>query len=275
MLMHEPLNINRDDITRALRIYWKHAFPVQLGVCPVLPDWADLTINQILQRFADESEHSAHACRRYVLRLGNYIYPHMKFAVEQCVWGGDFYFLADCHDDALTPQTSDIEAWKELRSRNYAIKLAIEADWKRDNLPTFLTASKRATGSFKKPSRTGKRILVIDDEPANAALTGAMLRAEGFGIESATSGSEALQRANRQKPDLIVTDYEMPEMTGREVAEKLRANEDTREIPILICTYADVSEEDLRPADALLRRPFSQEDLKSTVERLLARRSAS
>ena len=267
--MGQKLNISRDDVARALRIYWKHAWPVQMGVCPALPDWSDLTLNEILKRFADESETSTHACKRFVLRLGNYLYPHMKFAVEQCVCDGDFYFLADCHDNALAPQTSDIEGWKELRSRNYSIKLAIESDWKKADLPTFLTASKRATGSFKRPDLTSKRILVIDDEPANCALTGAMLRAEGFGIESANSGTEALDRANQQKPDLIVTDYEMPGMTGREVAEKFRSNEETREIPILICTYADVTEDDLRPADALLRRPFSQEDLKSTVARLL------
>ncbi|MCA8911465.1 MAG: response regulator [Planctomycetes bacterium] len=270
------VNVNRDQVQQALRIYWKHAWPVSSGACPALPDWADLNMNQILGKFVDESDCSDHACHRFVLRLGNYIYPHMKFAVEQCIRGGDFYFLADCHDDALAPQTSDIETWKELRSRNYSIKLAIESDWKRKGLPTFLTASKRATGSFKKPKKESARhILVVDDEPANCALTGAMLRAEGFGIESAGSGTEALQRANQQKPDLVVTDYEMPGMSGREFAEQFKSNEETREIPILICTYAEVTEADLRPADALLRRPFSQEDLKSTVDRLLQRRSTS
>lgn len=273
--MGEEFNVTRNQVMQALRIYWKHAWPDTSGVCPALPDWNELKLSEVLQRFADESEKSAHACHRYVLRLGNYIYPHMKFAVEQCICGGDYYFLADCHDDALSPPTSDIEVWKELRSRNYSIKLAIESSWKLAGLPTFLTASKRATGNFKKPTRTARHILVVDDEPANCALTGAMLRAEGFGTESAGSGTEALQRANQQKPDLIVTDYEMPGMTGREVAEKFKSNDETREIPILICTYADVTEADLRPADALLRRPFSQEDLKSTVDRLLHRRSAS
>jgi chemotaxis family two-component system response regulator PixH len=271
--MSEQCEITPDQLAHAVRIYWKHAWPVGSGVCPALPDWSDLNTREVLTRFVDESENSAHACKRYVLRLGNHIYPHMKFAVEQCVCGGDFYFLSDCHDDAIAPPTSDILVWNALRSRNYAIKLAIEADWKAAGLPTFLTASTTARGQFRQPERTGKRVLVIDDEPANAALTGAMLRAQGFGIESATSGSDALQRANRHKPDLIVTDYEMPGMTGREVAERIRANEDTREIPILICTYADVTADELRPADALLRRPFSQEDLTITVTRLLEGRN--
>lgn len=269
--MTTGVNISKQQLARALRIYWQHAWPADSGVCPALPEWNGLSLDRILATFNDESEQSEHICHRFVLRLGNYLYPHMKFAVEQCVHNGDFYFLADCHDDALSVQTSDIEAWNELRSRNYAIKLAIEAEWKARGLPTFLTASKRATGSFKKPGLTGKRILVIDDEPANVALTGAMLRAEGFGIQSATSGSDGLRKTNRQKPDLIVSDYEMPGMTGRDVAKAIKDNDETREIPVLICTYAEVSEADLRPADALLRRPFSQEDLKSAVARLLKR----
>jgi chemotaxis family two-component system response regulator PixH len=271
--MSGQCNITPSQLSRALRIYWKHAWPEGSGVCPVLPDWSDQTIGEALMVFTNESERSVHACRRYVLRLGNHLYPHMKFAIEQCILGGDFYFLADCHDDALAPPTSDIDAWNRLRARNYSIKLAIEADWKLAGLPTFLTASVYATGSFQRPEKTGMHVLVVDDEPANAALTGAMLRAQGFGIENAHSGTDALQRANRQKPDLVVTDYEMPGMTGREVAERLRANAYTAEIPILICTYADVTEDELRPADALLRRPFSQEDLTSTVTRLLQGRN--
>lgn len=270
--MGGSVNISRDQISAALRIYWKHAWPPEAGVCPALPDWADLTVRQVLERFVEESGRNLHSCRRYALRLGNYLYPHMKFALEQCTLGGDFYFLADCHDNAPAPPVNDSGAWRELRSLNYAIKLAIEADWQTAGLPTFLSASKHATGSFGRPGKTSKRVLVVDDEPANAELTGAMLRAQGFGTESVYSGTEALESANRQKPDLIVSDYEMPGMTGREVAEKIRSNEETREIPILICTYADVTEADLRPADALLKRPFSQEALSAMVSRLLHRK---
>ncbi len=199
----------------------------------------------------------------------------MKFAVEQCIIGGDFYFLADCHDDALHPHADDTDRLQALRSRNYAIKLAIEAEWKRADLPTFLTASKRATGSFKKPELNSVRVLVVDDEPANAALTSAMLRAQGYGTETAGSGDEGLLRTNQQRPDLIVSDYEMPGMTGRDFARRLKDEALTRGIPILICTYAEVSAKDLEPADALLRRPFSQEELKITVNRLLRKKVTS
>lgn len=275
--MLDDTNISRDDIARAIRIYWQHAWPTDSGDGPAMPDWDGLGLRQILETFNDESEQSDHACLRYVLRLGNHIYPHMKFAVEQCICGGDFYFLTDCHDDALRTDTDaqDTELWQALRSRNYAIKLAIEAAWKRAGLPIFLTASKRATGSFKRPDLTSLRVLVVDDEPANAALTSAMLRAQGYGTVTAASGDEGLQRTNQQRPDLIVSDYEMPGMTGRDFAKRLKDEALTREIPILICTYAEISAKDLEPADALLRRPFSQEELKTTVNRLLRKRVKS
>lgn len=268
------VNITREDLARAVRLYWKHAWPSGSGSCPALPEWDDLSLRQILDTFADESEQNEHACHRFVLRLGNHLYPHMKFAVEQCICDGDFYFLADCHDDALHPAAEDSELWEELRRRNYGIKLAIEAAWKQAELPTFLTASKRATGSFKKPEKASMCILVVDDEPANVALTSAMLQAQGYGTETAGSGDEGLQRTNQQRPDLIISDYEMPGMTGRDFAKRLKDDTDTREIPILICTYAEVTADDLKPADALLRRPFSQEELKSTVKKLLSKKAA-
>ncbi|MCC7509519.1 MAG: response regulator [Planctomycetes bacterium] len=266
------LNISHHDVIRALRIYWRHAWPAGSGICPVLPDWSDLSLPEVLNRFADETGRTAHACRRFVLRLGNYLYPHMKFAIEQCVYGGGFYFLADCHDDADTPRADDSGQWQVLRTRNFEIKLAIEAAWEDASLPTFRTTSEAATGTFKRPGTDHRRILIVDDEPANAALTDAMLRAEGFGTETAASGADALDRVNEQRPDLVVSDYEMPGLTGRDVARRLKADKDTRQIPVLICTYADVSEADLRPADALLRRPFSREDLSAAVGRLLGRR---
>ncbi|MBX3461385.1 MAG: response regulator [Planctomycetes bacterium] len=272
--MAQRMNIRREDIVRALRIYWRHAWPEGAGVCPVLPDWGDLSLPEVLARFADESARTPHACHRYVLRLGNHAYPHMKFAIEQCVYRGDYYFLADCHDDAAAPRASDSGEWQSLRNVNYQIKLAIEAEWERADLPTFRTLSHEATSSFSRAGQSNGRILIVDDEPANAELTGAMLRADGFGTETVASGADALARVNEHKPDLVVSDYEMPGMNGRDVAQHLKADKDTAQIPVLICTYAEVTVSDLKPADALLRRPFSRQDLSAAVGKLLKRRAS-
>lgn len=272
--MPRRVNISREDILRALRIYWRHAWPQGSGVCPAMPDWGDLSLPEVLERFSDESATTPHACLRYVLRLGNHAYPHMKFAIEQCVYRGEFYFLADCHDNAGAPRAEDSGEWQALRSVNYEIKLAIEAEWEKVNLPTFRTLSHEATSTFLRPGKHSGRILIIDDEPANAELTGAMLRADGFGTETAASGADAIARVSEHRPDLVVSDYEMPGMNGRDVARQLKADKETREIPVLICTYADVTVRDLKPADALLRRPFSRQDLSAAVGKLLKRRAS-
>lgn len=264
--------ISRRDLLRALRIYRSHAWPDGIAA-PPLPAWTAHSLPRILEQFADETAETPHACRRYVLRLGNYVYPHMKFAIEQCLYGGSFYFLADCHDDAVIAADREGALWHELRKHNFAIKLAIEAEWESAGLPTFRTSSRKATGTFQRPETSRQRVLIVDDEPLNAELTGAMLRADGFGTETATSGSAALLSVERNRPDLVVSDYEMPGLTGRDVAVKLKADTETREIPVLICTYSEVSESDLRPADALLRRPFSREDLNVVIGRLLQRRT--
>jgi CheY-like chemotaxis protein len=277
----QAIDITNRQISQALQIYWRHAWPEGSGVVPALPEFKRASVATILRRFTDETGVTPHACRRHVLRLGNHLYPHMKFALEQCVFGGGFYFLADCHDDAIVPTGDQADSWHELRARNFEIKLAIESAWEQAGLPTFRTASRDAPGSFSQRSktraarkRTGEsgRILIVDDQPAAAELTGAMLRAEGFGTETAGSGADALKSVTRKRPDLVVSDYEMPGLTGRDVAQQLKSDTRTREIPVLICTYADVADSDLHPADAVLRRPFSKEDLSVAVGRLLKRR---
>lgn len=266
--MQGRVNITRDQLMRALRAYWRVAWP-PASVCPVLPDWGDLGIRGILNRFADETSNHPNACRRYVLRLGNHAYPHMKFAVEQCVSNGDFYFLADCHDAAHAPAAFDQAQWNLLRARNLEIKLAIEAQWDAEGLPTFRHARHAAAACFSAAGHGAGKILIVDDEPANAELTGAVLRAEGFGTVTSPSGSDALDCIRSVRPDLVVSDFEMPGLSGRDVAEKLKADKDTREIPVLICTYADVTAEEMLPADALLKRPFSPEQLRQQVGLLL------
>ncbi len=267
--MTQAATISLPQLKRALDIYWRHAWPRNEDAKPV---WVRKPLQSILATFNDESGVTPHACRRFALRLGNHLYPHMKLAIEQCVFGGGYYFLADCHDSDIVPLGDDAQAWHELRARNFEVKLNIEADWEHAGLPTFRTSSRQATGEFALPDRNTplkRRILIVDDEPANAELTGAMLRADGFGTHTVASGADALLSVSEHLPDLVVSDYEMPGLTGRDVAARLKSDKATRRIPVLICTYAAVDARDLRPADALLRRPFSREDLCSTVGRLL------
>lgn len=263
--MPQRQNITVADLRRALRAYWLYAWPSSSSACPAFPNWRGLRLAEVLRSFEDESGQ----CPRHVLRLGNHIYPHMKFAVERGLSGGDFYFVADCHDSAPCPG-ADNPAWLELRARNRAIKDSIESAWHRAGLPTLFSLAQEATQQTLHLRPRGRRILLVDDEPANLELTGSILRAEGFSIESSRTGAQALERAVSTTPDLVVSDYEMPGMTGRDVARQLKAQDGTRDVPVLICTYADLSLGDLHPADAVLRRPFPAELLKQSIQQLLS-----
>lgn len=257
-------NISVPDLRRALRAYWRHAWPGSDSVCPTYPDWKGMRLLDVLRTFQDESG----PCPRHVLRLGNHIYPHMKFAVERGLSGGDFYFVADCHDTAPCPGHEDPQ-WQGLRMANRAIKDAIEGAWFRAGLPTLTSLAREAAEGSQHLRPAGPRILLVDDEPANLQLTGAILRADGFTIASSSNGAEAIEQAVFSPPDLVVSDYEMPGMTGREVARKIKDAVETREVPVLICTYSNLVLGDLQPADAVLRRPFNAETLKQTVQRLI------
>ena len=87
------------------------------------------------------------------------------------------------------------------------------------------------------------RILIIDDIPANVRLLEAKLAAEYFDVLSASDGPSALQLAEQESPDLILTDIMMPGMDGFEVCERLKANPATRHIPVVMVTaLSDVSD---------------------------------
>ncbi len=70
-----------------------------------------------------------------------------------------------------------------------------------------------------------KKILVVDDEPAILKMISARLRAAGYGVISAENGSDALQLARTEKPDLIILDLMLPKMDGFEVCATLKSDE--------------------------------------------------
>src|SRR5690606_33195460 len=79
-------------------------------------------------------------------------------------------------------------------------------------------------------------VLLVDDDPASVELLAGMLRPSGFGILRAYSGEDGIALATAQVPDLILLDLMMPDVTGFDVVDVLRAVPATRHIPILIVT---------------------------------------
>jgi DNA-binding response OmpR family regulator len=82
------------------------------------------------------------------------------------------------------------------------------------------------------------RLLVVDDEPRTAELTAELLRRAGYSVEVAASGTEALARVRASSPDLMLLDYEMPDMEAPEVLDTLRSGADRIAFPVIILTGA-------------------------------------
>jgi DNA-binding response OmpR family regulator len=82
------------------------------------------------------------------------------------------------------------------------------------------------------------RLLVVDDEPRAAELTAEVLRRAGYAVEIAGSGTEALESVRSNSPDLMLLDYEMPDMEAPEVLDSLRSGADRIAFPVIILTGA-------------------------------------
>lgn len=123
------------------------------------------------------------------------------------------------------------------------------------------------------------RILVVDDEPDIAAVVAYNLARSHYRVSTATSGTEALNAAVREKPDLIVLDIMLPEMSGYEVLEKLRAHDDTKDTGVILLTALTSENDRLRGltlgADDYLAKPFSPKELVLRVEAVLRRLGAT
>jgi DNA-binding response OmpR family regulator len=116
------------------------------------------------------------------------------------------------------------------------------------------------------------RILVIEDDPRTAELVAAYLRREGYDTAIAADGREGLQRAERERPDLVVLDLMLPELSGWEVCRRLRREAD---IPILILSASDQEADRIRGldvgADDYVVKPFSPKEVVARVKAILRR----
>jgi two-component system, OmpR family, response regulator len=121
--------------------------------------------------------------------------------------------------------------------------------------------------------QTGPRVLVVDDEDSITDLVGMALRYEGFQVEVAESGREALTAATSFRPHLIVLDVMLPDVDGFEVQRRLAA--DRPRVPILFLTARDETEAKVHGltmgADDYVTKPFSIEELAARVHAVLRR----
>jgi CheY-like chemotaxis protein len=180
--------------------------------------------------------------------------------------------------DILLPE---IDGWEVLTR--------LKADERTRNIPVVVVsvidnpALGRALGAldyFVKPvdrtallSRLGRyhfttkvqqselRVLVVDDEPANLDLLEALLQPEGFKVLRAAGGKEGIDVARAQRPQLILLDLMMPEVTGFDVVEALRADAITRSIPIMVLTSKELTRADKKALNGCVAAVFHRNSL--------------
>lgn len=117
-------------------------------------------------------------------------------------------------------------------------------------------------------------VLVADDEAHIRAVVVAKLRSAGLFVTEACDGAEALELAEASPPDMIVTDLQMPRMSGLELCQALRRAERTRHVPALLLTARGyiLSEEEiaLTSIREVMSKPFSARELVGRVMNILA-----
>lgn len=118
-----------------------------------------------------------------------------------------------------------------------------------------------------------KKILIVDDDANNRNILRIRLEALGITVIEAVNGQEGLEKAEAEKPDLIILDVSMPQIDGWEVCKRLKAKEDTKKIPVIMLTAKAMEIEVLRGweagADEYLIKPFSPSDLENAVKKFL------
>ena len=119
----------------------------------------------------------------------------------------------------------------------------------------------------------GHRVLVVDDEPNIVDVVSMALRFQGFSVESAGTGAEAVSAVGAFHPHLIVLDVMLPDMEGFEVARRLGAQH--ARVPIIYLTARDATEDKIRGlslgGDDYVTKPFSLEELIARIRSILRR----
>jgi twitching motility two-component system response regulator PilH len=119
----------------------------------------------------------------------------------------------------------------------------------------------------------GEKILVVDDSPTELRFVLEALNGQGYDISQAVDGEEALEKALKERPALIVLDVVLPKKNGFQVCRQLKTAPDTKDIKILMLTSKSQETDRFwgvkQGADEYMTKPFEDTDLLANVKKLL------
>ena len=114
-----------------------------------------------------------------------------------------------------------------------------------------------------------KRILVIEDQKDNRRILRYLLRSAQYEVIEAVTGEEGVDLAERERPDLILMDIQLPGLDGYEATRRIKSNAALRHIPIIVVTSYALSGDDVKAfaagCDAYVTKPFSPRQLLATI----------
>jgi two-component system cell cycle response regulator DivK len=151
--------------------------------------------------------------------------------------------------------------------------------WGKDSVPEHFrgkapgTANQAGVGLFDKRSGMSKTILIVEDNDLNMKLFNDLLQAHGYSTVQTKDGREALKLARDHRPDLILMDIQLPEISGLEVTKMLKADENLKRIPVIAVTAFAMKgdEEKIREGgcEGYIAKPISVPNFLETVAKFL------
>ncbi len=122
-----------------------------------------------------------------------------------------------------------------------------------------------------------KRIVYVEDEQEMIDLVRLILTRRGYEVIGANGGREGLDVIRREKPDLVLLDLMMPDMDGWDVYQQIKADENTRDIPVIVVTAKAQSIDKvlglhIAKVNDYISKPFSPQELIDSVEKVLVRK---
>ncbi|NLG72552.1 MAG: response regulator [Chloroflexi bacterium] len=120
-----------------------------------------------------------------------------------------------------------------------------------------------------------KTIVVVEDEPDTAEMFAEMMRLSGYRVIKSYGGSPAINLITKEKPDAVVLDIMMPDLSGLDVIRQIRSNPEVAEVPVIVVSAKSLPS-DVRyglelGASVYLTKPVSYTDLKDAVEEVIKR----